>query len=108
MKKAFIYCQNSVAGKLSFYLTTPENREYYLFTQNFNAIVYRVFQNGITLDQALDFSNSKRHLILQKTMEKLPSYIRFLEKEYNFVVLKQSMKKDRTKKTRYDDEIEAA
>ena len=109
MKNTIIYCQDSTRGKLSFYLITPENKEYYLFTQNFRAITYNMFKNGVTLDKALDFSASRNHPVLQKTIEKFPTYIKYLEKEYHFVVLKQSIKKDRQSKRRWnDDDIEVA
>ena len=108
MKNTKIYCRITTRSKLSFYIVTPENKEYYLFTQNFRTVTYDYFRYGVTIDQALDFSNTRKHPALQKTFEKLPPCIRYLEKEYNFTVLRQTAKKTRKKRKEHFEEYDAA
>lgn len=108
MKNTMIYCKDTIRGKLSFYIVTPDNKEYYLFTQNFRTVTYDYFKHGVMLDQALDFSNTRNHPALQKTFEKFPSTIKYLEKEYDFIVLRQTAKKTRKFRKEYFDEYDVA
>lgn len=55
--------------------------------------VQEFFGYGVSLAQALDFSKSKKDTAVMKTMDKLPMYIKYIEKEYEIAVLNQTKKK---------------
>lgn len=105
-----IYCVPSAKGVHAFYLQT-EGEDYYLFSQNFRKGVHDYYKNGVSVDRALDFSFGGHDSAIARTMEKLPSYIRYVEKEYGVRVLKQTVRRDRKNYYReeryYDDRISA-
>jgi len=106
--KTTIYCTPTAKGALTFYLKN-ENKEHFLFNQNYRKGVYHYYKNGVSVDTAKDFSRVKnRDTAILKTMEKLPMYVRYVEKEYNLIVLDQTKKKLSTKRhpSVYREELE--
>ncbi len=91
--KNYIICKRTERAKTSFYLVF-NNAEYYLFTQNYRKGVKDYFLNGATIDEALDTGKGRFDSALMKTMEKMPAYIRYIEKEYGITVLRQTKKKE--------------
>ena len=90
--KATVYCKATDQGVHTFYLVS-EGREYFLFHQNFRRGVAEYYRYGVTVNEAINFGRSKHNTALINTMEKLPAYIRYVEKEYGIEVLKQTAKK---------------
>ena len=90
---AYIYCKTTSKGKQTFYLFA-EGNAHYLFTQNFRRGVKEYFEHGVSLSEALDFSRAKRNASIIHTMEKLPSSIRYIEREYGLKVLKKTVQKN--------------
>ena len=85
------YCKPQ-NGIHSFYLKDKKD-EYYLFSQDYRKSVQAYYGNGVHLDRAIDYSKCHRDSALARTMTKLPAYIKYIEKEYEIKVLKQTIKK---------------
>ena len=76
-----IYCATTSKGVQSFYITA--NREtHFLFSQNFRRGVKEYFERGVRIDEAMNFKRANGNSAVIHTMEKRPSYIRYVEKEY--------------------------
>lgn len=90
--KAIIYCKATDKGVHTFYLKV-NGREYYLFRQNYRRGVNEYFRNGVVLESAIDFGRSRQNEAIQRTMQKLPSYIKYIEKEYEIKILNKTIKK---------------
>lgn len=91
--KSYIICKSTEQAKTSFYLVF-DNNEHYLFTQNYRKGVKDYFMNGVTINEALDTSKGRFDSALMRTMEKMPAYIRYIEKEYGITILRQTKKKE--------------
>ncbi len=76
---------------LSLYLT-HENNDYYLFSQRYHKGVRKAFENGVFLDDALSYANHHDYCV-RKTVTKLMSHIKYIEKEYKVDVLNETIKK---------------
>jgi len=94
-----IYCEQPEYGQLRFYLEDSSG-QHYLFTQNFNTGVNNYYKNGVSVDAALDFSRAGDDFKVLHTMEKLPAFLRYLEKECDVPVFRQSGKQRRGKSAR--------
>ena len=90
--KSTVYCVVSDKGKHSFYLE-QDNSRYYLFTQSYRKSVQHYYGKGVLLDEAVNFNRSKHDSAIINTMEKLPSYIKYVEKEFEISVLKKTKHK---------------
>lgn len=91
--KTKIFCKTTDKGIHTFYLQHNDNN-YYLFRQSYRRGVSEYFRGGVTLEEAMNFGRSKNNEAIQKTMQKLPLYIKYAEKEYGIQVLKQTIKKN--------------
>ena len=87
-----IFCKTTDKGIHTFYASV-NGRSYYLFRQNYRRGVNEYFRRGVTVDAALCFGRSKNNTAIQKTMAKLPAYIRYAEKEYGITILNKTNKK---------------
>ena len=56
--------------------------------------VNEYFRDGVRLDDALNFSRAKGDNAIKRTMEKLPSYIKYIEREYDLEILRKTAKKN--------------
>lgn len=92
--KASVYCTTGKKGIHSFYLRVG-SRDYYLFSQNFRIGVQRYYRKGVILDEAMNISRSHGDAALIRTMKKIPTWIRYVEKEYELEVLRRTKKKSR-------------
>ena len=52
------------------------------------------FRDGVRLDDALIFTRAKGDNAIKRTMEKLPSYIKYIEREYDLEILRKTAKKN--------------
>src|SRR5574344_1872992 len=87
----FIYSNTTDKGKQSFFLNN-NGQEYYLFTQKFYRGVKNFFQNRQVINEALKVSNAHGDTALIRTIEKIPMYIRYIEREYGLIVLEKTAK----------------
>lgn len=95
--KTNIYCLTTGKGVHSFYLEAC-GKTYYLFSQNFRRGVKEYFSQGVHIDAAMDFSRARHNTAVINTMRKLPSYIKYIEKEYGLEVLRQTARKNANSK----------
>ncbi|MCR5665185.1 MAG: hypothetical protein K6G01_00010 [Eubacterium sp.] len=87
-----IYCKTTAKGTHSFYLVFA-GEEYYLFSQDYRKGVFEYYRNGVELNKAMQRSKAHYDTAILKTMDKLPIYIKYIEREYDIVVLEQTKRK---------------
>ena len=63
-------------NKIHFYLLS-NNRELYLFTQYYTKGVYKFFLFGRAENEIMSYKKWNKNLRLDKTIEKIPMYIRY-------------------------------
>ena len=95
--KTKVYCIVSNRGVHSFYLQ-QDGKRYFLFNQDYHKSVQEYFGRGVVFDKAIKFDKIRKAGALSHTMEKLPSHIKYVEKEYQIAVYKKTKKK---KSSRY-------
>lgn len=66
--------------KINFYLVTGGKR-YYMFSQSFSKGVYEFFRNGRSEAELHNYKLWHKNPRLDKTIEKIPMYIRYILKE---------------------------
>lgn len=101
--KTIIYCRPTPQGIHNFYILI-EGKEFFLFNQNYRKGVHNYFSKGILLDEAYDYSKTKRNNAIIKTINKFPIYIKYIEREYGITILNQTKKRNqmfRYKKHKY-------
>lgn len=94
--KPYIKCEKSGNGNLVFYMNGG-NKSYFLFCQKFRKSIYEFCSKGIPLDDALNFARAKRDKDVLHLIERLPSVIRYVEKEEDISVLRNTIKKNNLK-----------
>lgn len=90
--KTRICCEVLERGEHTFFLI-HEGQEYYLFKQNYRKGVQRYFGKGVLLDEAINFSKSHKDCSVERTMTKIPMYIKYVEKEYGIQIFEQTKRK---------------
>ena len=88
-----IYCTPTAKGVHSFYIEAG-GETHFLFSQDYRRGVNEYFRDGVRLDDALNFSRAKGDNAIKRTMEKLPSYIKYIEREYDLEILRKTAKKN--------------
>lgn len=96
MKKK-VYCLTTDKAVQSFYVEVC-GKSHYLFSQRFRQGVKEYFGKGVDIDMALDFSRAKNDTAVINTMRKLPSRIKYVEKEYGIEVLRQTARRNANSK----------
>ena len=86
-----IYCKEQKKGTLSFYLNHMGN-DYLLFCQPYKKGANDFYKNGVRFDESIDYSKARRNRAIFKTMDKIPMYVKYVEKEYNIKVLDKTIK----------------
>ena len=87
--KTFIYCKENKYGMHTFYLNHG-NRDYFLFNQSYKTGVDEFYSNGVILDKSMQPSLAHRDYGILKTMEKIPKYIKYVEKEEGIYVMRDT------------------
>ena len=90
--KTVIYCEPIEKGIHSFYLI-HEGEKYLLFTQKYRKGVNDYYRKGVSMNEALNCSRAHKDGAILRTMEKLPVYIKYLEKEFSIEVLEKTKRK---------------
>ena len=84
-----IYCQETARGIHSFYVRV-QGRTYFLFSQNYHRGVAAYFRNPVCIDRALQHAGACGDRAILHTMEKLPAYIKYVEREYGVNVFRKT------------------
>lgn len=92
-----IYCKETNYGKLSFYVRV-DNKDYFLFSQDFKKSVSDYFSLGVSIDESNDYSLG-HGVAVRKVLDKLPSYVRYVEKEFNLAIYNKTKREKSYKKT---------
>lgn len=87
-----IYCKHNSNKKTDFYMIA-NGVHYYLFSQKSYCGVTKFYRNGVCLKDAINHKRGRSDYAIHKTMTKLPSYIRYIEKEYGIAVFDRSIRK---------------
>ena len=95
---AKVICKELKRGTLSFYAIV-KGKEYFLFQQEFKKTVYDYFMNGVNVSLTGDYSIAHSHTV-RKTLDKLPSYLRYVEKEYDIEIYKKTTQAKSVKKSK--------
>ena len=96
---ATIFCRTTDKAVHSFYLTA-NGQTHFLFSQSFRRGVKNFFQRGVCINLALDHARACGDHAVLNTMDKLPSYIRYVEREYGLQVLRQTIRKSAERRVR--------
>lgn len=89
MATARIICKDEERGTHNFYMQY-EAQEYYLFSQDFKKSVHSYYANGVILKHAIDHSRAKFDTAVNRTMKKIISHVRYVEKEYDIRVMNRA------------------
>ncbi len=65
-----------------FYVITSFKTTHYLFSARHCKSVHSFFEKGVRYKNATDFSKAKRNTRICDIMERLPSAVRYISKEY--------------------------
>jgi hypothetical protein len=95
--KTFIYCVPTQKGIHSFYLVNG-NQKFYLFSQKYRKGVQSYYSKGVFLDKAIDFSKARSDSAVERTMSKIPGYVRYIENAYGIEILEQTKRRNRERK----------
>ena len=90
--KTAIYCKSAGKGVHSFYLLVGTD-EFFLFSQAYRKSVDEYYgRGGVHIDESMKYSRARNDFAVAKTMDKIPMYVKYVEKEYDIKVLKKTKK----------------
>lgn len=92
--KTMIYCETTEKAVHAFYMLN-EGEIYYLFSQDYRKGVQDFYHKGVRLDESMDYSKAHKDTAIERTMSKIPMYIKYIEKEFGIEVLEQTKKRNR-------------
>jgi hypothetical protein len=92
-----IFCKTTAKGVQSFYVNA-NGETHYLFSQSFRRGVKNYYERGVYINEAINFTKAKGNTAVVHTMEKLPAYIRYIEREYGIAVLRKTARKNQERK----------
>ncbi|MCR5202785.1 MAG: hypothetical protein K6D02_06850 [Lachnospiraceae bacterium] len=91
--KEVIYCIPTEKGVHSFYVRV-DGVDYYLFSQPYRKGVQDYYGKGVLFNQSIRYDKSHHDCALIKTMDKIPMYVRYVEKEYGHQVMEKMKKRN--------------
>lgn len=90
--KTTIYCKPTAKGVHSFYLMVG-TEEFFLFSQAYRKGVEEYYGRGVRIDESMKYSRAHNDSAITRTMDKIPMYVKYIEKEYAIEVLEQTKKR---------------
>ena len=97
--KTTVYCKTVAKDTLGFFAKIG-NKEYFLFNQAYRRSLKDFFYNGATVDDINHYA-SVHSSAVRRTLDKLPSYIRYIEKEYSVAIYDKTKNSRSVKKEPY-------
>ena len=91
--KAKVICKTVDKGVQSFFVRV-NGKDYFLFSQGYKVSVKEFFNNGVCVNGINNYS-VVHSTAVRKTLDKLPSYLHYVEKEYGVEIYE---KKNQDKK----------
>ena len=86
--KAKVMCRTVEKGQQAFFVKV-DRKEYFLFQQEFRKSVKDFFQNGVSVNATNNYS-SAHSTAVRRTLDKLPSYLHYIEKEYDVEIYEKT------------------
>ena len=93
--KTTIYCKPTAKGVHSFYLIVG-TEEFFLFSQAYRKGVEEYYGRGVRINESMKYSRAHNDSAITRTMDKIPMYVKYIEKEYAIEVLEQTKKRSST------------
>ena len=90
--KTTIYCKPTDKGVHSFYLIVGAN-EFFLFSQAYRKGVDEYYGRGVRIEESMKYSKAHNDSAITRTMDKIPMYVRYIEKEYDIEVFEKTKRK---------------
>jgi len=90
--KTTIYCKPTAKGVHSFYLIVG-TEEFFLFSQAYRKGVEGYYGRGVRINESMKYSRAHNDSAITRTMDKIPMYVKYIEKEYAIEVLEQTKKR---------------
>lgn len=94
--QAKIFCKTMAKGRQSYYVAV-NGKIIFLFTQNYRVSNKLFFQNGVCINEINSYTNVHSTSV-KKTLDKLPCYLRYVEKEYGVAIYEKTKKAQERKK----------
>ncbi len=96
-----IYCKTTAKGIQSFYIEIGAKR-YYLFSQRYYVGVRNFFVGGRQLNE-LSNACKNVNMAVRRTAEKMSTYLKYVEKEYNVVIYDKRDKRKSRRGNKFND-----
>ena len=90
--KTTIYCKPTAKGIHSFYLIMG-TEEFFLFSQSYRKGVEEYYGRGVRIDEAIKHSRAHKDSAITRTMDKIPMYVKYVEREFDIRVLDSTKKR---------------
>ena len=97
--KAKVICKAAGKGQQNFFVVVA-GKEYYLFRQDYRASNQDFFKNGVSIDSIGNYDGVHSQAV-RKTLDKLPTYLRYIEKEYGIAIYERGAQKTAKKQKPY-------
>ena len=92
-----VFCRTTAKSIQTFYVTVNGETKT-LFSQTFRRSNKAFFEKGVNINSLGNFKNAHSESV-RKTLDKLPSYLHYIEKEYDVIIYKKTESK-KYKKTK--------
>ena len=94
--QAKVYCKTVAKGIQAFYVNA-NGKEYFLFEQDYRVSNKEFFRHGYYITDKVDYSKVTSTAV-RKTLKKLPSYVKYVEKEYGISIYEKTKLKEKCQK----------
>ena len=82
-----VFCKTTAKAKQTYYVSV-EGKSYLLFEQDFRKSNKEFFEKGVPVSEIGRYSNAHSASV-RKTLDKLSTYLRYIEKEYDVAIFGQ-------------------
>ena len=96
--KTKVMCRTVEKGQQAFFVKV-DGKEYFLFQQEFRKSVKDFFQNGVSVNATNNYS-SAHSTAVRRTLDKLPCYLHYIEKEYDVEIYEKTKEAKSVKKSK--------
>ena len=94
--KAKVICKNLDWGTHVFYVVV-NGKEYFLFSQDYKRTVEEFFKHGININELNNYSIAHSSAV-RKTLDKIPLYLHYVEKEFGVEIYTKTNNNKSSKK----------
>ena len=93
---SIVFCKTTEKAIHSFFVKV-NGKDYFLFKQDFKKSNKDFFYNGVSVYDISNYSGIHSTSV-KKTLDKLPTYLRYIEKEYDVAIYDKTKQKQSSKK----------